>query len=153
MRASRAHLRPWIYAAETASDYDRLIERSRGDDYEFLLVCLKANGAIAGSFQLSQIFRAGFQNAYLGFAIGAAYAGQGYGREGLELTLRHAFTRLRLHRVEANVQPANDRSKGLVERCGFRLEGYSPRYLKIGGRWRDHERYALTIEDWRRTSG
>ena len=134
---------------ETPEAFDALIERSRGEDYEFLLARLRDGDRIAGSFQLSQIFRGGFQNAYLGFALGAEYVGQGYAREALELTLRHAFTKLRLHRVEANVQPANHRSKGLVERCGFRLEGYSPRYLKIGGRWRDHERYALTVEDWR----
>jgi NADH dehydrogenase [ubiquinone] 1 alpha subcomplex assembly factor 7 len=34
-------------------------------------------------------------------------------------------------------------SIALVKSCGFSLEGYSPRYLKIGGRWRDHERWAI----------
>jgi ribosomal-protein-alanine N-acetyltransferase len=149
MRSSRPHLRPWIYAPETPGVFDELVRRGRTDEYEFLLLCLKDGGAIAGSFHLSQIFRGGFQSAYLGFAAGAPYAGQGLMREGLELTLRHAFTKVRLHRVEANVQPGNDRSKELVKRCGFRLEGFSPRYLKVGGRWRDHERYAITVEDWK----
>ena len=148
MRASRDHLRPWYYGAEPANAFEDLVRRSRADDYALLLLCLEDGGAIAGSFSLSQIFRGAFQSAYLGFAAGASYAGHGYMREGMALILRHVFTTLQLHRVEANVQPANQRSKGLVERCGFRLEGFSPSYLKIGGRWRDHERYALTIEDW-----
>ena len=147
MRASRDHLRPWFFAAETLEAWDELIERSRDESNEVLLAVLREGGAVIGSFHLSQIFRGGFQNAYLGFAAGAPYAGQGYMTEALKLTLRHVFTALRLHRVEANVQPANERSKRLVLRCGFRLEGFSPRYLKIGGRWRDHERYALTAED------
>jgi len=151
MRASRRHLRPWFYAAETPAAFDAMVARARGDDYKFLLACLRDGGDLVGSFHLSQIFRGGFQNAYLGFAAVAPRAGHGYMSEGLLLTLRHVFAGLRLHRVEANVQPANERSKRLVERCGFRLEGYSPRYLKIGGRWRDHERYALTVEDWRGT--
>ena len=58
----------------------------------------------------------------------------------------HAFTNLRLHRVEANIQPDNEASRRVAVANGFRLEGYSPRYLKIGGRWRDHERWCALAD-------
>ena len=69
--------------------------------------------------------------------------------EALQLGLRHAFRVLDLHRVEANIMPGNRASIALVKRAGFRREGYSARYLKIAGHWADHERWALTVEDWR----
>ncbi len=69
--------------------------------------------------------------------------------EALPLALVQAFRRLKLHRLEADVQPANRPSLRLLRRLGFRREGYSPRYLKLGGRWRDHERWALLAEEWR----
>jgi len=70
--------------------------------------------------------------------------------EGLRLVLRHAFGTLGLHRLEANIQPENHDSVRLVRGAGFRREGFSPRYLKILGRWRDHERWAITAEAFRR---
>ena len=60
----------------------------------------------------------------------------------------HAFKAMKLHRVEANIQPRNVRSRALVKKLGFHREGVSPRYLKINGRWRDHERWAILAEDW-----
>ena len=69
--------------------------------------------------------------------------------EGMDLVLRHAFVVLRLHRLEANIQPGNAASTALARRCGFEREGFSARYLKVGGRWRDHERWAIWAERWR----
>jgi ribosomal-protein-alanine N-acetyltransferase len=64
-------------------------------------------------------------------------------RNGLRAVVRHAFAKLKLHRLEANIRPINVASVALVKAGGFSKEGYSPRYLKIGGRWRDHERWAI----------
>ena len=70
-------------------------------------------------------------------------------RRTVQGRLSEVFGPRKLHRVEANIQPENEASIALVQGLGFRQEGYSPRYLKIGGRWRDHERWALLAEDWR----
>lgn len=129
------------------------MERAARDDVDSLIVCRLEDGAIAGVFTLSQIFMRNFRSSYLGFYAVAPHAGSGYMREGSGLLLRHAFGRLRLHRVEANIQPGNLASIALVRSAGFRREGFSPGYLKIGGRWRDHLRFAITVEDWRRRHG
>jgi len=73
---------------------------------------------IVGSINLSQIFLGGFRNAYLGYFIGAPYAGRGYMTEAIGLMLRHAFTHLKLHRLEANIQPGNVASAALVKGAG-----------------------------------
>jgi ribosomal-protein-alanine N-acetyltransferase len=97
---------------------------------------------------LSQIFRKSFQNAYLGYMLGERFTRFGYMTEAVGLTLDYAFKDLDLHRVEANVQPSNLPSIRVLQRSGFSKEGFSRRYLKIGGRWRDHERWAIIAEDW-----
>ena len=148
VRESRELHRPWTYPPERADQFDDLFARSRRDDFVCLVASLTTDGSIVGVFTISQIVRGAFQSAYLGYYAFTPHAHQGLMREGLARVLDVAFTRLELHRLEANIQPANKASTRLVRALGFRHEGRSPRYLKISGHWRDHDRWALLAEDW-----
>ncbi len=149
MRVSRGFHRPWATAPTDDEAFEAYLADSRRPDFEAMLACRRQDQAILGFFNLSHITRGSLQSAYLGYAVGSPYARQGYMREALELVLREAFLVLRLHRIEANIQPGNHASISLAKGAGFSREGFSPRYLKIGGRWRDHERWAILAEDWR----
>jgi ribosomal-protein-alanine N-acetyltransferase len=149
VRMSRSLHRPWTYPPADPASFEDFVRRGTSDDRASMLVCRVEDDAIAGVSNLGGIVRGHMRNAYVGFYAFAPYAGRGYMREGVDLSLRHAFLELRLHRVEANIQPGNERSVALAKRCGLRKEGFSPRYVKIGGRWRDHERWALLAEEWR----
>jgi ribosomal-protein-alanine N-acetyltransferase len=153
MRASQAFHSPWATAPTDDERFAAYLADARRADFEALLLCRGEDGAIVGFFNLSQIVRRRLQSAYLGYAVGEPFAGQGYMRDGIELILRHSFVALRLHRIEANIQPGNTNSLALARGAGFRREGFSPRYLKIGGRWRDHERWAILVEEWRARTG
>jgi len=153
MRASRSFHRPWASAPTDPDRFRVYLTDSRRPDFEAMLVCRRQDEAILGFFNLSQIARGPMQSAFLGYAVGKPFAGQGYMREGIQLGLRRAFVEIRLHRVEANIQPGNAASTALARGAGFRREGFSPRYLKISGRWRDHERWALLAEEWRLRTG
>jgi ribosomal-protein-alanine N-acetyltransferase len=144
VQASAALHHPWISLAGTPAGFRAYLERYQQPAEDSLLICLRSTGAIAGLVNISSITRGRFQNASIAYAAFAPAAGQGYMTEGGALALRYAFTQLRLHRVEAAIQPGNQASIRLVQRLGFRREGYSPDMLFIDGAWRDHERWALT---------
>ena len=148
--ASRGLHRPWVYPPNNEQAFYAYVDRTSSDRFLGFFVCLLQTGAIVGVANLSEVVRGLFQSAYLGFYGHIDYSGRGLMREGLLLLLRHAFRKVKLHRIEANVQPENARSLALVRALGFRREGFSPKYLKIGGRWRDHERWALLAEDYKR---
>jgi ribosomal-protein-alanine N-acetyltransferase len=158
VRASSRLHRNWIQAPATTARFSRYLRRFAGPEsrraatatHVGLLACRVEDGALVGVFNLSEIVRSAFRSAYVGYYALAPHAGQGYMTEGLELTLGFAFRILRLHRVEINIQPTNERSIALVRGAGLTREGFSRRYVKIAGRWRDHERWAMLSEDWRR---
>lgn len=149
VRSSRRLHAGLVHPPTSARGFRAALERWSGNEHEPFIIARKDDDRIIGMANFSQIFRGPFCSAYLGYWVGQPFAGEGYMTEGVSLALNEAFGRLKLHRVEANLQPQNDASRGLVKRLGFRKEGYSPRYLKIGGRWRDHERWAILREEWR----
>jgi [ribosomal protein S5]-alanine N-acetyltransferase len=100
-----------------------------------------------GQLSLGNIVRRAFCSGYAGYWIDHRAAGQGIIPTALALVVDHAFTLGGLHRIEVNIRPENAPSRRVVEKLGFREEGYHPRYLHIDGLWRDHVGYALTTED------
>jgi ribosomal-protein-alanine N-acetyltransferase len=150
MLASRKLNGRWAYPPSTIAEYDAVLRRARDDDaFEPMLIRTREDGVLVGWFNISNIVRGSFQSAFLGYGGTRAHAGKGYMREGLELVLERAFTELGLHRLEANIQPENAASIALARGAGFVNEGFSERYLKVGGRWRDHGRWAIRAEQWR----
>ncbi|MFI8100360.1 GNAT family N-acetyltransferase [Streptomyces sp. NPDC086023] len=155
VRESRDLHRPWLFPPETPEAYEPYATRMIEDDTRAgFLVCDRvtgtdgaaAAGPIAGFVNVNNIVRGGFQCGALGYGAFAHAAGRGLFAEAMDLVVGYAFGPLGLHRLEANIQPGNAPSIALVRGRGFRLEGFSPDFLRIDGAWRDHERWALTRE-------
>jgi ribosomal-protein-alanine N-acetyltransferase len=104
-------------------------------------------GRFAGQLTLGNVVRGAFCSAYAGYWIDGRLAGRGIAPRALAMACDHAFAAVGLHRVEVNIRPENAASQRVVEKLGFRQEGFHPRYLHIDGEWRDHVGYALTVED------
>jgi ribosomal-protein-alanine N-acetyltransferase len=149
-RRSRTLLRQWALPPSTPKAYRTYLQRLRKPIHDGRLVVLRTSRELVGVINVNEIVHGSFRSAYLGYYAFVPHAGHGYMREALALALGWIFRELHLHRVEANIQPGNEASRALVRRFGFRREGFSRRYLKIAGQWRDHERWALLVEDWRR---
>jgi ribosomal-protein-alanine N-acetyltransferase len=152
-KTSRKFHAGWASPPKDEDNFQVYFKRSEQPENEYFLILRISDGAIAGAINLSQIFRAGFQNAYLGYYLFEKFTGKGLMDEAVRLILKHSFQNLRLHRIEANVQPENIASIRVLERAGFTKEGFSRKYLKIGGKWRDHERWAIIVDDWKINNG
>lgn len=147
MTGSQSLHYPWVRAPLTSDEFDEYYLRFQQPNQKSFLVC-DQSGNIVGVFNVSEIVRGLFQNAYLGFYVVSDYANKGYMSAGLKLVLDKVFNELKLHRIEANIQPENIQSINLVKKNGFRYEGFSPRYLKINNEWCGHEHWAMTYEDF-----
>ena len=143
---SREYHHPWTAPFTDEAGFDAWFGRTLSGPNVGLIAREAASGRVAGVVNLNEIVTGVFQNAFLGYYGMAALAGRGLMTEAVRLAAAHAFEVLGLHRLEANIQPGNLRSIALVKRLGFHLEGFSPRYLRISGEWRDHERWALLAD-------
>ena len=146
-RTSRELHKDWVDVPRTARAFRRYaIEMRTRDDIAFL-VRRTDTGGLVGVIELQDIFMGNFCNAYVIYYAFSGQERQGLMTVAMKEVIRIAFGRLKLHRLEANIQPENHASRCLASSCGFRKEGFSPKFLKKGGEWRDHERWALLSTD------
>jgi [ribosomal protein S5]-alanine N-acetyltransferase len=102
--------------------------------------------ALVGRIALSNAVRNGFQNAYLGYSVDERSIGRGHATRAARWIVRFGFE-AGLHRIQAAVIPGNAASRRVLEKTGFRYEGRELRYLHLDGSWRDHDIFAITVED------
>jgi ribosomal-protein-alanine N-acetyltransferase len=143
---SRALHGSWITPVATEAEIREYLSQPPGVRIGYGI--REESDALAGVVNINSVIRGAFQNGFLGYYALSPYEGRGFMRAGLLAVVDRAFGEHGLHRVEANIQPGNIRSVHLVQGLGFRFEGHSPRYLRINGEWKDHDRYALTVEEW-----
>lgn len=148
-RANEAFHHPWVHPAIDAAGYRAYLERLEVTGAHGFLIARNADDAMVGVININDVILGGFRSGSLGYYGDASFARRGYMAEGLSLVLDQAFGSIGLHRIESNLQPGNQASRALVQRMGFRKEGFSPRFLQIDGEWRDHERWAILTEEWR----
>ena len=145
---SRSLFAGFVTPPASGKAYAAYLDKCLRPETKGRLVVLRESNEIVGVINLNEVVLGSFRSAYLGYYAFLPHAGRGYMREGLATMVSWAFGDLSLHRLEANIQPENEKSIGLVRGLGFRLEGFSPRYLKIGEGWRDHERWAVLVDEW-----
>jgi ribosomal-protein-alanine N-acetyltransferase len=161
LRRNAGHLRPWSAAPAKGEDpasltgLSRAIVRDRAEwkaGRAFVLwVFDRAKDEPAlGRVAFGAVHRGAFQNAYLGYWIDAEHQRRGLMTEAVRAATHFAIAEVGLHRVQAAVMPENPASQRVLEKAGYRREGFAPRYLCIAGAWRDHLIYAITAEEWQR---
>lgn len=141
--ASKRLHHPWVNPPASPEIFQAFAQRMQGPANLGFLVRGSKSRQLVGFIEVTNIVRGVFQSAYLGYYAFAGHERQGLMTQAVRLLVKKAFSELHLHRLEANIQHENQASVALVRACGFVQEGYSERYLKIRGRWRDHERWAI----------
>lgn len=103
---------------------------------------------IIGSTNFTNVVRGAFQACQLGYSLDERAQGQGYMTEALQGAIAYTFGPLNLHRIMANYMPRNERSARVLQRLGFKVEGYAEAYLRINAHWEDHVLASLTNPHW-----
>lgn len=150
VRRSSALHRPWTKPPATPEAFRAYLAKQDGVR-GFGFFAFSDSDELVGVVNVNEIVRGLFQSGYLGYYAFTPYNGRGHMTDALASVANLMFRKCKLHRLEANIQPDNRTSIAVVKRLGFRREGFSPRYLKIGGQWRDHVRWAITAEEWKRS--
>lgn len=109
-------------------------------------------GTLLGSVTLWR-WDGAHRRAEVGFALGREFWGKGVMSEALQRLLDYAFEELGLHRIEADTDPRNHRSLAVLERHGFRREGYLRERFHVAGEIQDSVVLGLLRSEWKKGLG
>ena len=126
---------------------ERQLELASRQSFRAFIFLREAPRHITGNINLTQVVQGAFQSCVLGYNLEEGAEGRGFMTEAVRATVHFAFFDWKLHRVAASYMPRNTRSAAVLERCGFRIEGTAPAYLRINGRWEDHVLTAVINPD------
>ena len=110
-------------------------------------VAAQDDDALIGTCALFRI-EPTYRRAELGYALRADRWGRGLAREAVSRMLDWGFGTLGLHRIEADIDPRNLASRGLLLRLGFRSEGLLRERYFVAGEVSDTEYFGLLAREW-----
>jgi ribosomal-protein-alanine N-acetyltransferase len=93
-------------------------------------------------------FDEGYHRAETGYVLNRAFWGQGIMTEALSTILTYGFGDIGLHRVEAVIDMANERSKHVLLKLGFQYEGNLRQRFVFGGNFLDEHYFGLLRDEW-----
>lgn len=153
VQSSQQHLQEWVYPPDSKEKYLAYLKRAESKSTESFFIKLKnptneikKQYTLIGVININEIVYKSFQSGYLGFYRLCKEQRAGIMSSALMHVINYAFYNLGLHRLEANIQPNNNPSLNFIKKAGFCEEGFSKNYLKIGGLWQDHIRFAISKE-------
>ena len=139
-------LKPWVHVPHNKFAFREYVNEMRTDENKAFVVFNKSNKKMIGIIELRDIYMYDFKNSYIIYFGFSPNLKKGLMKDAVKLVIKLAFKKLKLHRLEANIQPTNLASLALARSCGFNHEGYSPKFIKKNGQWKDHERWAILNE-------
>ena len=145
-RLSKAILKPWVQAPKNATEFKEYVCEMSSEENKAFVVIDKKTQSMLGIVELRDIFMFDFKNSYIIYFAFVPNLKKGCMSQAVKMVTKFAFNKLKLHRLEANIQPTNLASLALARSCGFIKEGYSPKFIKKNGKWKDHERWAILNE-------
>lgn len=110
-------------------------------------ICVSATSEVIGTCTLLGVSM-DHRRAEVGFALRRNAWGRGLATEALQTLIDFAFQTLDLHRLEADADPDNERSLAVLERQGFRREGYLRERWHHLGQVRDTVFLGLLRREW-----
>jgi [ribosomal protein S5]-alanine N-acetyltransferase len=122
-------------------------KKRRETDSFYDLAVFHINGNLIGGVSIMEVVRGISQTAFLGYRIYNNFWRLGYGLEAVKAMIEIGFDDIKLHRIEAGIEPGNSRSIKLARSLGMRREGLKKRAIFIRNRWVDLTMYTLTSED------